>query len=328
LSRGDFLNNVINNKQLIGAKGINSDLKLFKVGKVKEVYELESGNELEFRFTNNISVFDKVIPTSVPKKGETLCKTSTFWFKRANDMNILSHYISNPDANLMRVRKVDIIKDYSKINHSTTNYLIPLEFICRYYIAGSLYNRLQAGKVAPTSLGFDANTSLEYGTKLPEPLIEVTTKLEPVDRLLSLEEAMKIAGLTKEEYDNICDTIFKLDEKVNSEIETRGLIHVDGKKEFAFDPDRNLMLVDTFGTADEDRFWDRAKYEQGEFVELSKEYVRQHYKRIGYYDSLMYARDTSQPEPDIPPLDENTTKAVSELYVELFEKITGQKFVN
>ena len=301
-------------------------MKLFKVGKVKEVYEVEAGSELEFLFTDNISVFDKVIPTKIPQKGNSLCRTSTFWFNCAKDLGINSHFISNPAPNRMRVKKVNIIKDYSKIDNSTKNYLIPLEFICRYYVAGSMHHRLQAGKIEPSVLGFSGGSKVEYGTELPEPFIEVTTKLEPVDRSLTIDEAMKISGLTSEEYQNICETILKLDTKINSEIKSRGLIHVDGKKEFAFDAERNLMLIDTFGTADEDRFWDKAKYDQGEFVELSKEYVRQHYKKSSYYDSLTEARDSGKPEPDIPPLDNDTVQEVSKLYIELYEKITGQKY--
>jgi len=301
-------------------------MKLFKVGKVKEVYEVEDSDELEFKFTDNISVFDKVIPTQVPHKGDSLCKTSTFWFQCADQMGIKSHFISNPEPNRMRVRKVNIIKDYSKIDTSTKNYLIPLEFICRYYVAGSLHSRLQKGKIDPSSIGFAGKNEIEYGTELPEPFIEVTTKLEPVDRSLSTDEAMKISGLTQKEYKNICETILKLDTKINSEIKSRGLIHVDGKKEFAFDSERNLMLIDTFGTADEDRFWDRDKFEHGEFVELSKEFVRQYYKRSNYYDSLTQAREEGRTEPDIPPLDNDTTAEVSNLYIEIFEKITGKKF--
>lgn len=301
-------------------------LKLFKIGKVKEVYELESRDELEFKFTNNISVFDKVIPTNIPYKGETLCRTSAFWFNYAHKMDIKSHFISTPAPDRMRVKKVNIISDYSKLNNMSTNYLIPLEFICRYYIAGSMYNRIQKGKVNPEDLGFSKNQKVDYGSELPEPYIEVTTKLEPVDRSLEFDEALKISGLTPEEYNNICDTILKLDETLNNEIKSRGLIHVDGKKEFAFDSERNLMLIDTFGTADEDRFWDRSAYENGKFIELSKEVVRQHYKDIGYYENLMNARDAGQREPDIPPLDKEKVQEISKLYVEIYEKISGQKF--
>jgi phosphoribosylaminoimidazole-succinocarboxamide synthase len=303
-----------------------NNMKLFKVGKVKEVYDVGTGDELEFKFTNNISVFDKVIPTNVPYKGETLCKTSAFWFNYAHKLGIQSHYISIPAPDRMRVKKVDIIHDYSKLTPNTKNYLIPLEFICRYYVAGSMFNRLEKGKVSSEDLGFPKDKKVEYGTELPEPYIEVTTKLEPVDRSLQLDEALDISGLTNEEYDNISETILKLDATVNSEIKSRGLIHVDGKKEFAFDRERSLMLIDTFGTADEDRFWDRNEYEKGSFVELSKEFVRQHYKDIGYYEKLMTARDSGQPEPDIPPLNNEKVGQVSKLYIELYEKISGQKF--
>ncbi len=77
----------------------------------------------------------------------------------------------------------------------------------------------------------------------------------------------------------------------------RGLIHVDGKKELAFDEDRQIMVIDVYGTADEDRFWDKARYEAGEFVDLSKEYVRQYYRQTGYKDQLYEARDAGREEP-------------------------------
>src|SRR3990170_3468075 len=175
-------------------------------GKVKEVYEV-SEDELEFVFTDQISVFDKVIPTLVPHKGETLCRTSAHWFKVVADLGIRTHFLGLPAGN----RK-------------------------------------------------------------------------------------------------------------------RGLIHVDGKKEFAMDEDRRLMLVDTFGTADEDRFWDAEAYGRGEHVELSKEYVRQYYREIGYHKALMEARAAGRPEPDIPPLPADVTKRVSDLYVGLFERLTGERF--
>jgi len=92
------------------------------------------------------------------------------------------------------------------------------------------------------------------------------------------------------------------------------------------DGDRRLMLVDTFGTADEDRFWDLKEYDRGRQVELSKEFVRQYYRKIGYHQALMDARAAGKPEPDIPPLPADVTKEVSDLYVALFERMTGQKF--
>jgi phosphoribosylaminoimidazole-succinocarboxamide synthase len=310
---------------------LNQNRKLFKKGKVKEVYEIEGEDQLEFLFTDSISVFDKIIPTQVPYKGETLCRTSAYWFDFAKNLDINSHYLELLPPNKMRVKKVDIIRDYSKLTPQTTNYLIPLEFICRHYVAGSLNDRFKNGKTSPESVGFEKGYQPKYGDKLPEPMIEVTTKLEPVDRSISIEEAKDISGLTDEEFEYIQEVLLKLDEKINSEVRSRGLIHVDGKKEFAFDSERNLMLIDTFGTADEDRFWDAEKYDNNEFVEISKEFVRQHYRRISYYDELVAARekaetDSSVKEPDIPPLPDDVTKDVSNLYIGLYEKITGELF--
>jgi len=299
--------------------------KLLKKGKVKEVYDLGI-DKLEFMFTDQISVFDKVIPTQVPHKGETLCKTSAHWFEVAESMGILTHFEKLSGPNLMQVKKVDVIKDYSKLTPETKNYLIPLEFICRHYVAGSLLDRLKSGEIKPEEVGFPAGHIPEYGEKLPEPFFETTTKLEEFDRKLSIEQAMDIAGLTKEEFQEVKNTVLRIDERLGSDVLKRGLIHVDGKKEFAFDNERNLMLIDTFGTADEDRFWDSSSYDEGKFVEMSKEFVRQHYRSISYLDVLEKARKKGETEPDIPALPDDVTPKVSELYIKLFERLTGDKF--
>ncbi len=301
-------------------------MRLIRKGKVKEVYETENKDELEFFFTNHISVFDKVIPSEIEYKGETLCRTSSYWFRVAANMDIKTHFIKTILPNRMRVKKVDVIRDYSKLNEKTTNYLIPLEFICRYYVAGSLFDRIKNKEIKNETLGFDSDYNVEYGDKLPTPFFEVTTKLEKTDRNLGLDEALKISGLSKDEYKEIKETFLKIDDRMNSAVRQRGLIHVDGKKEFAFDENRNIMLVDTFGTADEDRFWDADKYEKGEFVEFSKEYVRQYYREINYHEKLTSARKNGLTEPDIPSLPDNKIQKVSRLYIDLFERITGERF--
>ncbi|MHC1624951.1 MAG: phosphoribosylaminoimidazolesuccinocarboxamide synthase, partial [Methermicoccaceae archaeon] len=133
-------------------------------------------------------------------------------------------------------------------------------------------------------------------------------------------------GLTNEEYDNIIHTIEQIDQLINHSVAERGLIHVDGKKEFAFDDERRLMIVDVFGTADEDRFWDASSYERGEFVERSKEVVRRYYRDIGYHTLLYEAREKGEPEPPIPPLPDDMIEKTSQVYIELFEQLTGESF--
>jgi phosphoribosylaminoimidazole-succinocarboxamide synthase len=296
-----------------------------RTGKVKRVYDVDD-ETLEFEFTNQISVFDKIIPSEIPFKGETLCRSSAFWFQVLKKSGIKTHFRELVPPNRMRVKKVDVISDYGKLNCSRANYLIPLEFISRHYVAGSLFDRTKDREITAEDLGFPRNHSVKYGEKLPRPFFEVTTKLEPVDRPLSVEEAIKISGLTTEEYARTIELIEKVDDLIAKEVEERMLIHVDGKKEMAFDEKRRLIIVDTFGTADEDRWWDEDEYAKGNCVELSKEAVRQYYRDIGYHEKLYKARKEGVPEPPIPALPEEMVKQVSDLYIEMFERITGESF--
>jgi phosphoribosylaminoimidazole-succinocarboxamide synthase len=299
-------------------------MKLVARGKVKEVYEV-SDDELEFSFTDDISVFDKVIPSQIPRKGQTLCMTAAHWFRALEQMGIKTHFLTTLGSRRMRVKRVQVIHDYDKITRDTRNYLIPLELITRYYVAGSLHDRVKSGKIAPEILGFPAGHTPRYGEELPQPFFEVTTKLEKVDRPLSTEEALEISGLSKADYADVRAMVLQIDKHINEEAHSRGLLHVDGKKEFAFDADRELMVVDTFGTADEDRFWDLKTYQEGECVELSKEFVRQHYRDTGYHGKLYEARAKGLPEPDIPPLPDALVAEVSDLYVDIYQRLTGER---
>lgn len=299
------------------------DRKLLMRGKVKEAYDL--GDELEFQFTDNISVFDKVIPTQIPHKGETLCREGVFWFDRAKKMGINTHFLRYLPPAGMAVRKVDIIQP-ERITRQSRRYLIPLEFICRWYVAGSLYDRVKDGEITPESLGFQSGHKIAFAEPLPEPFIEVSTKLEKTDRLLDRATALELAGLSAREYDDLVEIVLLIDEDIRRNVEPRGLIHVDGKKELAFDENREPMVVDVYGTADEDRFWDKSKYDEGEHIDLSKEYVRQHYRKTGYKDLLDGARAAGAAEPEIPALPADVTQETSAIYIKLYEMITGERF--
>lgn len=297
--------------------------KLLIKGKVKEAYDL--GDRLEFLFTDNISVFDKVIPSLIPFKGETLSREGVYWFERAARMGIKTHFLEYQAPAGMLCKKVDILQP-QQITAKSKNYLIPLEWICRWYVAGSLYDRVKEGKVQAKDLGFASGHTVRSGEPLPEPFIEVSTKLEKTDRLLKKEEALQISGLSSQEYEDAREVVLKIDADIGKSVASRGLIHVDGKKELAFDEDRQIMVIDVYGTADEDRFWDKASYEQGKFVDLSKEYVRQYYRQTGYKDQLYKARDAGQNEPSIPALPPDVVQETSRIYIKLFEMITGEKF--
>jgi phosphoribosylaminoimidazole-succinocarboxamide synthase len=295
-------------------------MQLIRTGKVKEVYD--AGDTLLFKFTDKISVFDKIIPTLISGKGESLCRTSAFWFQQVKEMGYPTHYISMPQKNQMTVKKYRIIE--TGATRFDINFLIPLEFVVRYYAAGSLMDRLKSGEIDHRKLGF--KNMPEYGEVLQDPYFEVTTKFEMFDRPLTIDEACEIGGIRKEELYEIRDEILSIDRMIQREVGKRGLVHADGKKEFALGPGRQPVIVDTFGTADEDRFWDQTALQNGEIIELSKESVRQYYRSTGYHQALYEARSRGGSEPAIPPLPENVRISTEELYRNIFERLTGLKW--
>src|SRR5208282_5370523 len=198
--------------------------RFLRRGKVKEVYEI-SPTELEFRFTNDISVFDKHIPSEIPHKGETLARTAAFWFDICSRLGVPHHYLGLSGPTAMRVKRVQVVAKPSTLGPHPKDYLVPLELIVRYYLAGSMWDRVKAGKVSGRDLGFRADRTLAYGMELPEPHFEVTTKLEPVDRLLTVEEALELAALDRAQLDTVRETILKLDRAMQAEIGPRGLLH-------------------------------------------------------------------------------------------------------
>ncbi len=307
------------------ASAPTAEPRYLRRGKVKEIYEV-SPTELEFRFTNDISVFDKHIPSEIPHKGESLARTAAFWFELCNRQKVPHHFLQLSSPTSMRVRRVQVVPKPRTLGPRPKNYLVPLEVIVRYYVAGSIWDRIKAGSVRPEDLGYPKSKTVEYGAKLPDPFFELTTKLEPVDRPLGIPEALELAAIDRKQLDEIREMCLKIDRGISTEIEPRGLLHVDGKKEFGIDADGRLMVVDTFGTADEDRFWDKDAYERGRTVDFSKEFVRQHYRTTGYYDQLTAARNAHREEPPIPPLPPLLIDEVSRLYTTVFQRLTGVPF--
>ena len=82
--------------------------------------------------------------------------------------------------------------------------------------------------------------------------------------------------------------------------------------------------MDSFGTLDEDRWWDAAAYEKGEIVQLSKEFVRNHYIETGHHAKLSEARNNGTEEPAIPALPQTVIDQTSALYKSMFERLTGK----
>lgn len=299
--------------------------ELLYQGKVKQVWSTDDSDVLEFRFTNQISVFDQIIPSLIPRKGESLNRTTAHWFKLIEAANICGTHlvhVNGPDRCL--VRKVEVIKEPGMIPRDAEWVFVPLEFIIRHYLAGSAWRRFQRGDIDPASIGLTGEAT--YGMRLPKPLVEITTKFEAYDRFVDREEALAISNITEVELDAIIKAALAIDVIIEAEAAKNGLIHVDGKKEFALGPGRKVVLVDTFGTLDEDRWWDAAAYADGECVELSKEFVRQHYIDTGHQSALNSAREEGREDPPIPALPQDVIDATANLYASMFERLTSESF--
>ena len=294
-------------------------------GKVKQVWSTDDPNVLEFRFTNQISVFDQIIPSLIPRKGESLNRTTAHWFKLVEDAGICkTHLIEVNGADRCLVRKVTIIKEPGAIPRDMEWVFVPLEVIVRHYLSGSAWRRFQRGELSAEALR--VSPDCEYGVKLEKPFVEVTTKFEQFDRNIDRAEGLAISNITNEEYDAIVAAALAVDEIIEKEAAKNGLIHVDGKKEFALGDNREIVLVDTFGTLDEDRWWDAEAYANGECIELSKEFVRSHYIDIGHQTALKAARDAGTDEPPIPALPQSVIDDTAALYASMYERLTSQSF--
>ena len=310
-----------------GWRGRGDMGELIYHGKVKQVWSTDNPDVIEFRYTDQISVFDQIIPSLIPRKGESLNRTSCHWFQLVEEARICdTHVIEMSAPDRVLARRFDVVREPGAIAKDRENVFVPLEVICRHYLAGSGWRRYDRGDAPAEEFGFEPGTELKQGVKLPKPYLEVSTKFEKFDRLLDREEALEISNLTGEEFDAILDIAVKVDEIIELEAGARGLIHVDGKKEFALGAGRVPVLVDSFGTLDEDRWWDAESYANGEIVQLSKEFVRGYYLGTGHHAELYEARQAGTEEPPIPALPQEVIDQTSALYADMYERLTGQTF--
>ena len=254
-------------------------------------------------------------------------RTTCHWFELVEAEGICrTHIVERNAADRCLVRRVDIYREPGTTPRDGEWVFVPLEIVCRHYLSGSGWRRYKRGELTSEELGFPVGTELEEGAKLPSPYVEVTTKFEAYDRLIDREEALEIANITGEELDSLIEVVIKVDELIEREANKRGLIHVDGKKEFALGPGRVPVLVDSFGTLDEDRWWDLDEYEKGNIVQLSKEFVRQHYIQTGHQEELRLARESGATDPPIPALPQNVIDDTAALYASMYERLSGKEF--
>jgi phosphoribosylaminoimidazole-succinocarboxamide synthase len=322
------------------------------MGSVKDLVWLEKPRPEatgvgRFVFSDRYSVFDwGEMPDRIPDKGKAVCMATAFFFEELERRNIKTHYLGLVEngkvvklgelerpAGILQFKGVRVIfpegkdgsYDYSVYRSERGCFLIPLEIIYRNSLppGSSVFKRLKEGSVKPKDLGLDGEPV--PGQELNPPLLDVSTKLESSDRYITWEEAGENAGLTEEELSDIKETTLAVDAIITEKTRPLGLKHEDGKVEFAFDEERNLMLVDAVGTLDECRF-------SRDGLPVSKEIARIYYRKTEWYREV---EDAKKRDPlswkklvsnSPPPLPAGLREGIADLYRSFVNELTGRRW--
>jgi len=275
-------------------------------GKVREVYHLE-GDLLVMIATDRLSAFDVVMPKGIPYKGQILNQIATQMMEATSDI-VPNWLTATPDPNVAVGIKCEPFK---------------VEMVIRGYLAGHAAREYKAGK--RLLCGVKMPDGMKENDKFPEPIITPATKAEmgDHDEDISKEDIIKRGIVSKEDYEVLEDytkKLFAFGTKISA---SRGLILVDTKYEFGKTSDGKIVLIDEIHTPDSSRYFYADGYKErqdrGEAQkQLSKEFVRQWLIGQGFQ-----GLDGQK----VPEMSDEYIQSVSERYIELYEKITGTKFV-
>jgi phosphoribosylaminoimidazole-succinocarboxamide synthase len=262
------------------AQGVDNPLglKLWKVGKTREIYDLDS--MLLIVGSDKISAFDVVSKTRIEGKGRALNGLSCMWFGRTESI-FPNHYISMPDENMMLVRRAE---------------RIDIEWVARDYLYGSMFRSYQKGQ--REFWGHKLPDGMQLAEKLPETFLTPTTKEEHGHDIdITKEEAISRKLVTTEEWNQLHEATFRLYGFYRDVAHQRGLIIPDFKVEYGrFNGD--LIQIDEAPNHDSARIWNEGKYEIGRRQEaccLDKEFYRQI-----LIDSGIDSKNPPSPLPEIP----------------------------
>lgn len=280
------------------------ELTLFKQGKVRDIYDLDS--DLLIVATDRISAFDVVLPNAIPNKGRILTQISKYWFKMTEDI-VPNHLISTQ------------VRDYPEICHQYKKILdgrsmlvkkaepLPVECVVRGYLAGSGFREYQdKGCVCRIKLP----PGLVEGSMLEEPIFTPATKAEKGhDENITLEMMKGIIGADLTE--KLMGISLKIYKRALDMAEKRGIIIADTKFEFALQ-EGELLLIDELLTPDSSRFWPKEDYEPGKPQKsFDKQFVRDYLLSLDW--------DKRPPTPELPA---DVIKKTSEKYQEALERFT------
>ena len=273
-------------------------------GKVRDVYNINN-KYLVMVVTDRISAFDVVLPKGIPFKGQVLNQVAAKFLDATADI-VPNWKIVSPDPMVTIGRFAEPFK---------------VEMVIRGYLTGHAWREYRAGK--REICGIPLPDGMKEHQKFDEPIITPTTKAtEGHDEDISREDVVSQGLVSGEDYSKLEDFTYKLFSKGSEIAKEKGLILVDTKYEFG-KKDGKIYLIDEIHTPDSSRYFYldsyRERFDNGEEQrQLSKEFVRQWLIDKGFQGK------EGQQMPEMP---EEFVSEVSERYIELYEKITGESFV-
>lgn len=273
-------------------------------GKVRDVYDIDD-KYLVMVATDRISAFDVILPEGIPYKGQVLNQIAAKFLDATADI-VPNWKIAVPDPMVTVGIKCEPLK---------------IEMIVRGYLAGSAWREYAAGK--REICGVALPEGLRENQRLPRPILTPTTKAdEGHDENISREEIIARGIVPEDIYSQVEKYAMALFERGQQMAAERGLILVDTKYEFGLH-DGKVILIDEIHTPDSSRYFYAdeyaARFEKGEEQrQLSKEFVRKWLISNGFM---------GKPGQKVPEMTPEYCREVSQRYIELYESITGEKFI-
>ncbi|WP_130857038.1 phosphoribosylaminoimidazolesuccinocarboxamide synthase [Olivibacter jilunii] len=276
----------------------------FYKGKVRDVYTIDN-QYLAMVVSDRISAFDVVLPRAIPYKGQVLNQIAAKFLKATED--ILPNWVIDvPDPSVTIGKIAEPFK---------------VEMVIRGYLSGHAWREYAAGR--RSVCGESLPEGLKENDKLPKPIITPTTKATVGhDEDISRTEILKQGIVSEGDYVKLEKYTRALFERGTEIAAAQGLILVDTKYEFGKIGDQ-IILIDEIHTPDSSRYFYKEGYDELQKEgkpqrQLSKEFVRKWLIENGFQ---------GKEGQSVPMMDDELVASISERYIELYEHITGEKFI-
>ncbi|MGP8214091.1 MAG: phosphoribosylaminoimidazolesuccinocarboxamide synthase [Bacteroidia bacterium] len=278
--------------------------KSFYKGKVRDVYNIND-EMLVMIVSDRVSAFDVVLPRGIPYKGQILNQIAAHFMKATAD--IVPNWIMAVPHPMVSVGK--LCQPFK------------VEMVIRGYLSGHAWREYSSGK--REICGVRLPEGLHENDAFREPFITPTTKADVGhDEDISKSDILKRGLVSKEDYEKMENYTRLLFKRGTEMAAKQGLILVDTKYEFGLHEGK-IYLIDEVHTPDSSRYFYKEGYEERQKrkepqKQLSKEFLRQWLIEHGF-QGLKGQK--------LPVMNDEIVNAVSHRYVELYEKITGEKFI-